>query len=49
MKAILSAFARIRQRHHERKLERLVAETRASFDCEQYRRHRAAALKGRAR
>ena len=29
-----------------RRLEKLVAKARTSFECEQYRRRRAAALKG---
>jgi hypothetical protein len=30
-----------------RRLNKLVSKQRQSFECEQYRRHRAAALKGR--
>lgn len=32
-----------------RKLDRIVRERRESFECEQYRRRRAAALKGLAK
>lgn len=36
-----------RQWYWHRRLTRLVAKQRASFACEQYRRRREAALKGR--
>ena len=29
-----------------RRLEKLIAKAKASYDCESYRRHRAAALRG---
>jgi hypothetical protein len=38
---------RLRQYLAAKRLQRIVNETRESFECEQYRRHRAAALKGR--
>lgn len=40
-------IARIRQMLARRRLQRMVNERRNSFECEQYRRRRAAALKGR--
>lgn len=38
----------IRQLLARRRLQRMVNERRNSFECEQYRRRREAALKGRA-
>jgi hypothetical protein len=43
---IASFLARRRQKLNDAKLARVVEETRNSFECEQYRRRRAAALKG---
>jgi hypothetical protein len=42
-------IARIRRWLACQRLERMVRARRNSFECEQYRRHRAAALKGRER
>lgn len=38
-------FARFRRYRACRRLARMVERSRQSFDCEQYRRRRAAALK----
>lgn len=39
----------LRERRARKRLSDIVAQTRASFECESYRRNRAAQLKGRAR
>lgn len=39
-------LSHLRERRARKRLAEIVAQTRASFECEQYRRRRAAALKG---
>jgi len=39
----------LRERRARKRLAEIVAQTRASFECEDYRRRRAAALKGLGR
>jgi hypothetical protein len=45
-RAIHRLLCIIRERRARKRLQEIVDQTRASFDCEQYRRRRAAALKG---
>jgi hypothetical protein len=47
--ALLHPRRALRERWAKRRLAEIVAQTRASFECEQYRRRRSAALKGLGR
>jgi hypothetical protein len=47
--SLLNLFRRKPQLDAAKRLERIVQETFHSFECEQYRRRRAAALKGKRR
>lgn len=46
LRSLLHPRRFLRERWAQRRLAEIVAQTRASFECEQYRRRRAAALKG---
>ena len=46
---IAHILRKLRERKARRRLDEIVRQTRASYACESYRRHREAALKARSK